>query len=312
MVMAHPLSPNHDVDLPELAPGVPNPTPLFLDHVLDFSHGNLDKDPKEDSEEEPEEEEELEETDMDMDMDVDGGSSSDALVAYDLKDLMPSAMRRDIDLLHGSVRVLTRQMSTQEAAEALTQSREREGRRHMDLLDFDLGVVENNNDKIEHQVVSLGERDLKIEQDDVRGENKRLRRMLKSAKESVMFARMKRDKAERDIYHLRVWAYGFYKEMILSRVMEKGQPKLWLMIMPPEKIWEDPQEERGDPQEERENPHEELEDQPLHQLFVNALSLNSQVATLGLDNANRISWTELRKLMTDEFCPRDEIQRMEQ
>ncbi|GJR40899.1 putative reverse transcriptase domain-containing protein [Tanacetum coccineum] len=36
----------------------------------------------------------------------------------------------------------------------------------------------------------------------------------------------------------------------------------------------------------------------------------SQVATLV--NANRLSWTELRRLMTTKFCPRDETQRMEQ
>ncbi|GJY70594.1 hypothetical protein Tco_0474297 [Tanacetum coccineum] len=38
---------------------------------------------------------------------------------------------------------------------------------------------------------------------------------------------------------------------------------------------------------------------------------NSQVATSGLENANRTSWTEMKKLMTEEFCPKEEIQRME-
>ncbi|GJX61762.1 hypothetical protein Tco_0294662 [Tanacetum coccineum] len=70
------------------------------------------------------------------------GSSSAVPITYHLKDLVPSTMRRYIDSLHGRVLVLTRQMSTQEVAEALAQSREREGRKRMDLLDFDLGVVE--------------------------------------------------------------------------------------------------------------------------------------------------------------------------
>ncbi|GKD57603.1 putative reverse transcriptase domain-containing protein [Tanacetum coccineum] len=39
---------------------------------------------------------------------------------------------------------------------------------------------------------------------------------------------------------------------------------------------------------------------------------NTQVATLGLENVNRTSWTEMKKLMTEEFCQREEIQRMEQ
>nr|GEW41658.1 putative reverse transcriptase domain-containing protein [Tanacetum cinerariifolium] len=38
---------------------------------------------------------------------------------------------------------------------------------------------------------------------------------------------------------------------------------------------------------------------------------NSHVATRGLEAANRIPWTEMKRLMTEEFCPIDEIQRME-
>nr|GEW98276.1 hypothetical protein [Tanacetum cinerariifolium] len=38
---------------------------------------------------------------------------------------------------------------------------------------------------------------------------------------------------------------------------------------------------------------------------------NSQVATKGLEAANRITWTEMKKLMTEKFCPAEEIQRME-
>ncbi|GKA09606.1 putative reverse transcriptase domain-containing protein [Tanacetum coccineum] len=38
---------------------------------------------------------------------------------------------------------------------------------------------------------------------------------------------------------------------------------------------------------------------------------NSKVAILGLDVANQIGWTEMKKLMTSEFCPTKELQRME-
>ncbi|GJS31884.1 putative reverse transcriptase domain-containing protein [Tanacetum coccineum] len=38
---------------------------------------------------------------------------------------------------------------------------------------------------------------------------------------------------------------------------------------------------------------------------------NSQVATMGLEAANQIGWTEMRRLMIEEFCPIEEIQRME-
>ncbi|GKC36857.1 putative reverse transcriptase domain-containing protein [Tanacetum coccineum] len=32
---------------------------------------------------------------------------------------------------------------------------------------------------------------------------------------------------------------------------------------------------------------------------------------MGLEAANKISWTEMRRLMTEEFCPIKEVQRME-
>ncbi|GKD44955.1 putative reverse transcriptase domain-containing protein [Tanacetum coccineum] len=38
---------------------------------------------------------------------------------------------------------------------------------------------------------------------------------------------------------------------------------------------------------------------------------NSKVATLGLDNVNQMLWTEMKQLMTVEFCPIEEIQRLE-
>ncbi|GKB78326.1 hypothetical protein Tco_0945221 [Tanacetum coccineum] len=37
---------------------------------------------------------------------------------------------------------------------------------------------------------------------------------------------------------------------------------------------------------------------------------NSQVATLGWEVANRTTWTEMKRLMTEEFYPPEEIQRM--
>ncbi|GKB43476.1 putative reverse transcriptase domain-containing protein, partial [Tanacetum coccineum] len=38
---------------------------------------------------------------------------------------------------------------------------------------------------------------------------------------------------------------------------------------------------------------------------------NSQVATLGLDAVNGKSWTNMRKMMMEEFCPDEEVQRLE-
>nr|GEX69506.1 putative reverse transcriptase domain-containing protein [Tanacetum cinerariifolium] len=38
---------------------------------------------------------------------------------------------------------------------------------------------------------------------------------------------------------------------------------------------------------------------------------NSQVATLGHEVANARSWAEVKQMMTDEFCPTEEVQRLE-
>ncbi|GKB35525.1 hypothetical protein Tco_0880467 [Tanacetum coccineum] len=38
---------------------------------------------------------------------------------------------------------------------------------------------------------------------------------------------------------------------------------------------------------------------------------NGYVYSLGIDAANQISWTEFKQMMTDEYCPRNELQRME-
>ncbi|GJR75487.1 hypothetical protein Tco_0087852 [Tanacetum coccineum] len=38
---------------------------------------------------------------------------------------------------------------------------------------------------------------------------------------------------------------------------------------------------------------------------------NSKVAILGLDVANQMGWTDMKKLMTTEFCHAEELQRME-
>ncbi|GKB70681.1 putative reverse transcriptase domain-containing protein [Tanacetum coccineum] len=38
---------------------------------------------------------------------------------------------------------------------------------------------------------------------------------------------------------------------------------------------------------------------------------NAKVTTMGLETVNQMPWTEMKQLMTAEFCPAEEIQRME-
>ncbi|GJV44076.1 hypothetical protein Tco_1428612 [Tanacetum coccineum] len=105
--------------------------------------------------------------------------------------------------------------------ELVSSTLNREGRRRLDLLDFYLGIVERNDDKVEHKVVTLEDRILELEQDGVREEYKRLRKKLESTKVSVTLARMDQDQVERDLYHFWAWAYRFYEDMIRSGAVEE-------------------------------------------------------------------------------------------
>ncbi|GJU15041.1 hypothetical protein Tco_1143007 [Tanacetum coccineum] len=49
----------------------------------------------------------------------------------------------------------------------------------------------------------------------------------------------------------------------------------------------------------------------LRRWFEKTGSWNSKVATMGLETVNQIPWTEMKQLMIAEFCPVEEIQRME-
>ncbi|GJR80027.1 reverse transcriptase domain-containing protein [Tanacetum coccineum] len=47
-------------------------------------------------------------------------------------------------------------------------------------------------------------------------------------------------------------------------------------------------------------------------LTDNALSWwNSYAQPIGIDQANRITWTELKRLLTNKYCPRTEVKKME-
>nr|GFB72634.1 reverse transcriptase domain-containing protein [Tanacetum cinerariifolium] len=46
-------------------------------------------------------------------------------------------------------------------------------------------------------------------------------------------------------------------------------------------------------------------------LKVRMWLLKNKVATMGLETVNQMPWTEMKQLMTTEFCPIDKVQRME-
>ncbi|GKD92604.1 hypothetical protein Tco_1372441 [Tanacetum coccineum] len=226
-------------------------------------------------------------------------------------------------------------MSTREVVEALVQSRDREGRRRLDILEFDLGIVEWNGDKVKHKVVTLKDRVLELEQDGVREENKRLRKKLESAEVSVTLARMDQDRVERDLYHLRVYAYGL---IMPPRRMTHAAIKRLIAKRVAATLDEDRanRENVGGPAGGAGGPaaapvsckctyagfmkcdpstFSKVEGAVGICRLFERLELVFRISKCAKRNKVKFATStlqELRKLMTTEFCLRDEIQRMEQ
>ncbi|GKB80285.1 putative reverse transcriptase domain-containing protein [Tanacetum coccineum] len=58
--------------------------------------------------------------------------------------------------------------------------------------------------------------------------------------------------------------------------------------------------------------HQRCMDVRIRHLQTANLTLSTGLKTLGLANANQIPWSNVKAMMTTEYCPATEIQRMEQ
>nr|GEU48901.1 hypothetical protein [Tanacetum cinerariifolium] len=223
-------------DIPEVKPAQLELAPA----IPDF----LEEDPEKEPEEGPKEEEEFKEKEKEIDINLDdeineaevispyemmgspktpphkpdtssdseGESSSAAYVDGDGDSLTPGYMRRDINCLFGLVQSLSRWLH----AHALAQDMEKENYRRYAKLDLDLGVKEQFSSRVEHRVTVLEDRFIKFGDAKDREENKKLKRELEET-------RLSRDRVERDLYRMRVWAHEFYGEMVRVRaVREEG------------------------------------------------------------------------------------------
>ena len=292
-VMAHPLPPNHEVDVQEIEPAQPELAPAqqlppLPNHLHPyFDDEDEEEEPMEDGQDEEEEpmedgqaEEEIEEIilhDVDTDDEMDepeliypyeapgspypppplsdtssdsepeteevatvgtikqvplvgrrltgsiherGGSSS-APVTYELEDLVPGTMRRDIDSLYGKVRVLESQMRVRETEGEYSMARDKVVKHQMELLDWDLGEVEKKQDETKGELKWLGKRFQMWDEEGVRAENKKLKHQLDDVKMSRTIYRMDNDRLEKDLYVLRCWAYAHHQEMVRIGVIAR-------------------------------------------------------------------------------------------
>ncbi|GJS42069.1 putative reverse transcriptase domain-containing protein [Tanacetum coccineum] len=166
--------------------------------------------------------------------------------------------------------------------------------------------MEQNNGKIEHVVVTLEDQVLKLEHDGVREENKRLKKKLKYAKMSDTLVQ------ERSCEAIDVLATFGETQPTEPRGSPRGAGGPAAASAARECTFAgfmkcNPSTFSGVEGARNKSKFAAAT------LQVRALTWwNSQVATLGIKNATRILWMELRRLITIEFCIRDEIQRMEQ
>ncbi|GJS94307.1 putative reverse transcriptase domain-containing protein [Tanacetum coccineum] len=258
---------------------------------------------------------ELEDETVPASVHVVGESSTAPFLREDSDGLLPSLMRRDIDSLFGRMASLSRRLCGRETAHALVEKKGKAKDEYYGKLILDLGnkvpsSVEEGTAAMENLVRKLGNAKEKAE-------CKKLKKELEESRFSNTLLRMQNEQVERDLYWTRVQAHEFYMSredllMILKSVnaaiaaerarhanagndargsgVVRGQDVVPIIL------------ECTFARFMKCNPtvfHSTEE------------AWNSKVATMGLETVNRIPWTEMKQLMTVEFCPVEYIQRME-
>ena len=145
-----------------------------------------------------------------------GGPSSSAPITHEPEDLVPSFMRRDLDSLYRRVRVLEGQNIMREQEGEYSLSKSNLALKRIDLLDYDLGTVENQQGETRGEVSVLGKRLREWDE-----ENIRLKEELKNVKMSRMIYHMKNTRIEKDLYETKRWVYDNWGRM--NMLKEEGE-----------------------------------------------------------------------------------------
>ncbi|GJR42054.1 putative reverse transcriptase domain-containing protein [Tanacetum coccineum] len=247
-------------------------------------------------------------------------------------------------------------METSAKTESLILKRLNDGHKFMKGLDSDVRDEVQYIHKLDQSVVTLEDHVISLEE-----EIEKLREKLKSTEVNNSSLRVDRDRAERDLYHVRVWVRACYGDEI-PQWTDEGRPKEATdvvttlgdtqpseLIMSPrrmsqaaiERLVTDKVAEaiavdhatRNTASRQGGNTGEAWGQARAPTKWFSGIRKcakgkkvkfstatlqgraltwwNSQVATLGLERANQTSWTKIKKLMAEECCPREEIQRME-
>ncbi|GJZ98947.1 hypothetical protein Tco_0671498 [Tanacetum coccineum] len=245
-----------------------------------------------------------------------GESSTAAIPQEDGDRLLPGFMRWDIDSLFGRIVNFSRRLCGRETAYALVEKKSEAKDKFYGKLILDLGnevrsSVDQGMAAMERLVEKLGNVKEKVE-------CKKLKKELEEAKLSNTFLRMQNERVDRDLYWTRVRAHEFYQEMIRKGFVFEERPNEAIDV-PIEDVKSSSPKEIMPP---KSAPMTQAAMRRMIKESVDAAIAverersgltwwNSKVATLGLENVNQIPLTEMKQLMTVEFCPIEEIQRLE-
>nr|GEY94841.1 putative reverse transcriptase domain, ribonuclease H-like domain, aspartic peptidase domain protein [Tanacetum cinerariifolium] len=197
----------------------------------------------------------------------------------------PGLMGKDVDILHRKVKSLAQQMFERANTEYSTLKR-------LSKIDRYLGKfnIERRNETREHyelkQIVSTLEDQMQRLMLEDKEEKERLKKKLKVSQKE-------KEQMEQAFCHLVDWIRKHFGVEI-PPCMDDGDVTTQNNAHP--------YEPRGSPQRASQANARGKE--------AMLTKLEAKVATRGLEAANRIPWTEMKRLMTKEFCPIEEIQRM--
>ncbi|GJX58580.1 putative reverse transcriptase domain-containing protein [Tanacetum coccineum] len=216
------------------------------------------------------------------------GSSSDASVVNHRKVFAPGPLGKDVNALHNKVKSLTQQMKDRAETEFSNLKR---------LANVDRDEIQRRN-QMQQMVTELGKQVQELQEDDVRKENKKLKMVLESTRNDL--ARRPRDTTTVLVAHLDPDdPYG-------SATTGVPSPELRGSLRNAGGPANGTEGQAGAPVVRECSLTRFMKCNPT--VFHGN---EGAVATLGIEAANRTTWTKMKRLMTEEFCPTKEIQRME-
>nr|GEU43043.1 putative reverse transcriptase domain-containing protein [Tanacetum cinerariifolium] len=225
-----------------------------------------------------------------------GESSIAPLLHEDGNGLFLGLMRRDINSLFGQMASLSRRLCGRKTAHALVKKKGKSKDEFYGKLVENLG---NAEDKVEC---------------------KKLKKELEEARFGSTFLHMQSERGKRELCWTRVRAHEFYQEMVRRGFVFEERPNEAIDVP-----FEDsaPLTQAAIRRMIKDNVDVAITAERARQANVKMLLVDLDqlgvrmshlplvsALLLGLETVNRMPWTEMKQLMTAEFCPIEEIQRI--